>query len=312
MITLEDVRAAHERIKPVVRHTPLIPVQAIKQPLNYSDPLYFKLENLQVGGSFKARGAVNKLYSLPQQQIQRGIVTASGGNHALGVSYAGWLAQAPVRIFLPHNTPQSKADKIAAWGAEVIYEGAVWDDANRAALACAEQDGLAYFHPFADPMVIVGQGTLALEILDTLPQVDTLVVAIGGGGLISGISLTAKALKPDIRIIGVEATGAPTLYESLKADQLVELAEITTTAGTLAPRRSEQINLDIIREHVDDIVLISDDDMIQAARWLWFEMGIAAELSGAAALAAIMTGQVTNAGTTCVLICGAGTDGIPT
>lgn len=312
MITLDDIRTAHSRIQAYIRRTPVIAVHPVKNPPGGVESLYLKLENLQIIGSFKARGAVNKLLSLPQEQIQRGIVTASGGNHGLGVAYAGWLAKAPVKIFLPNSTPQSKANKIAAWGVEVIYEGAVWDDANRAALACAEQEGLAHFHPFADPMVIAGQGTVALEVLDSLPDIETLVVAIGGGGLISGISLAARALKPDIRIIGVEAIGAPTLYESLRANRLVELAEITTVAGTLAPRRSEQINLDIIRQNVDEIVLVTDDDMREAARWLWFEMGIAAELSGAAALAAIMTGKVSIQGITCALVCGAGTDGIPT
>ena len=148
--------------------------------------------------------------------------------------------------------------------------------------------------------------------MEALPQVNTIVVAIGGGGFISGISLVAKALKPDINIIGVEAVGSPTLYESIRSGELVTLSEITTIVGTMAARRSEQINYDIIRQNVDDIVLITDDDMRKAARWLWFEMGLAAELSGAAALAAILTGQIPMQGTICALVCGAGTDGIPT
>lgn len=310
MVNLSDIQAAHQRIQPHIRRTPLVSVRPAKNPIPSAPDLYLKLENMQITGSFKARGAVNKLLSLPHEQVQRGIITASGGNHGLGVAYAGWLAGVPSKIYLPHSTPQIKADKLAGWGAEVIYEGAVWDDANHAALDCAAREGLTYFHPFADPAVIAGQGTVALEILEALPEAGTLVVAIGGGGLISGISLAAKALKPEIRIIGVEAVGAPTLYESLKAGHLIELAEITTVAGTLAPRRSEQINLDMIRQHVDHIVLISDDDMREAALWLWFEMGIAAELSGSAALAAVMTGQVQSKGPVCALVCGAGTDGM--
>ena len=312
MIDLKTIEAAQSRIQPYTRRTPLVAAQPVKQQVGNGTPLYFKLENLQVIGSFKARGAINKLYSLPPEQIKRGLVTASGGNHGLGVAYAGWLAKAPVKIYLPASTPQNKANKIARWGAEVIYEGDVWDDANQAALACAERDGLAYFHPFGDPAVIAGQGTIALEILDTLPNVDTLVVAIGGGGLISGMSIAAKTRKPDIHIIGVEAVGAPTLYESLRANRLVQLDTINTAAGTLAPRRSEQINLDIIRENVDDIVLVTDDEMREAARWLWDEMSIAAELSGAASLAALLTGKIAPHGATCALICGAGTDGIAT
>ena len=305
-----DIQAARERIHPHVRHTPLVAAQAIRQQIESAPNLYLKLENLQVIGSFKARGAVNKLLSLPREQVARGIITASGGNHGMGVAYAGWLANVPVKIYLPHSTPQSKAHKLESWGAKVIYEGAVWDDANRAALACAEQEGLTYFHPFADPLVIAGQGTVGLEILDTLPNVETLVIAIGGGGLISGMSTAVKAVKPDVRVVGVEAVGAPTLYESVRAGHLIELAEITTVAGTLAPRRSEQINLDIIERNVDEIVLITDDDMRAAARWLWFEMGVAAELSGAAALAALMTGKVRSEDAVCALVCGAGTDGM--
>ena len=311
MIKLDDILAAQKHIQPHIRYTPIIPVQVVKQPHGL-DSLFFKLENLQICGSFKARGAVNKLLSLPREQIERGIVTASGGNHGLGVAYAGWIAQAPVRIYLPHSTPQHKAGKLRDWNAEVIYEGAVWDDANRTAMAVAEQENLAYFHPFADPLVIAGQGTIGLEILEVLTDVATVVVAIGGGGLISGISMALKILKPDVKIIGVEATGAPTLHESVKAGHLVELSEITTAAGTLAPRRSEQINLDIIRQNVDEIVLVSDDDMLQAARWLWAEMGIAVELSAAATFAAIQTGQVKTKGPVCALVCGAGVDGVLT
>lgn len=310
MINLADIQAAQARIQPHIRKTPLVKASPVKQTVPSAPQMHLKLENMQIIGSFKARGAVNKLLSTPPEQIARGIITASGGNHGLGVAYAGWLANAPARIYLPNSTPQSKAQKLADWGAEVIYEGAVWDDANRAALAHAEREQLTYFHPFADPAVIAGQGTIGLEIIETLPDVDVIVVAIGGGGLISGICIAVKALKPSVRVIGVEATGAPTLYESLKAGHLIELSQITTVAGTLAPRRSEQINLDIIRQHVGQIVLVSDEDMRDAARWLWFEMGIAAELSGAAALAAILTGQVQSAGSICALVCGAGTDGI--
>ncbi|MBZ0302215.1 MAG: threonine/serine dehydratase [Anaerolineae bacterium] len=310
MIDLDAIRAARQRIQPHIRQTPLVQAAPVRQAFPGAPDLYLKLENMQIIGSFKARGAVNKLLSLPAEQVARGIITASGGNHGLGVAYAGWLANAPARIYLPHSTPESKAQKLINWGAQVTYEGDVWDDANYAALAHAERDGLTYFHPFADPAVIVGQGTVGLEVLDALPQIESIVIAIGGGGLISGISSAIKALKPEVRIIGVEATGAPTLYESLKAGHLIELAEIRTVAGTLAPRRSEQINLDIIQRYVDEIILVSDDDMRAAARWLWFEMGIAAELSGAAALAAVLTGQVQSNGAMCVLVCGAGTDGL--
>jgi threonine dehydratase len=310
-LTLELIKAARLQIAHHVRRTPLMQAIALKQPIPGCQNLWLKLDCLQVTGSFKARGAVNKLLSLPKPTLQRGIVTASGGNHGLAVAYAGWMAQVPATIYLPHNTPTAKAEKLRQWGATVIMAGAVWDEANLAALAQAEQDNLAYFHPFADPFVMAGQGTIAFEILEDLPQVDTLLVAIGGGGLISGISFAAKALHPHIKVVGVEATGAPTLHHSLKAQKIVELASVHTQANTLAPRKTEPINFEIIQNCVDEVVLVSDDQMQEAARWLWFELGIAAELSGAAAIAALQSGTYQPAPheTVCALICGAGTDG---
>jgi len=312
MINLQDIQAAQARIRSYIRHTPLIEAKPVKQSVCQAQSLYLKLECLQICGSFKARGAVNKLLSIPPAQLQRGLVTASGGNHGLGVAYAGWLAKVPVTIYLPQSTPVAKAHMLESWGARVIFEGAVWDEANRAGLQAAEQEGLNYIHPFADPVVIAGQGTLGLEILEDAPDIDMLLVAIGGGGVISGVSIAARSIKPGIKIIGVEPVGAPTLYESVRAGEVVELPQIATTAGVLAPRRSAAINLEIIQKHVDDIVLVTDAEMREAARWLWFEMGVAAELSGAAAVAALLSGKVSPAPSekVCALVCGAGTDGI--
>lgn len=311
-ITLEMVQAARTRIAPHIRVTPIVQAIALKQPVVPCGACWLKLESLQVTGSFKARGAVNTIMTLPPQALQPGVITASGGNHGLAVAYAGWLAQVPAVIYLPDNTPPSKAQKLRQWGAEVIMEGAVWDDANRAALMRAEQENLAYVHPFADPRVIAGQGTLSLEILEALPQVDTLLVAIGGGGLISGISFAAKALRPDMKVIGIEATGAPTLHKSLQAGAIVTLPQVNTLANTLAPRQTEPINFDLIGRYVDTVVLVTDEQMQAAARWLWFEMGVAAELSGAAAIAALQCQAYKPAPdeVVCVLVCGAGTAGL--
>jgi threonine dehydratase len=312
LLELKDIEAARARIQNFVRRTPLIEATPVKNRFWGEASLYLKLECLQITGSFKARGAVSKLRSLAPDQLANGLVTASGGNHGLGVAYAGWLAHVPATIYLSHNTPPIKAQKLESWQAKVIFEGEVWDEANRAALAAAQSQGLCYFHPFADPLVIAGQGTLALEILEEIADIDLLLVAIGGGGLISGISLAAKAINPTIKIIGIEPTGAPTLYQSLQAGYPVELAEIKTVANTLAPRQSAQINYDIIRQNVDEIVLVTDEEMLAASRWLWQEMNVATELSGAAALGALMAGKINteNAKKICVLVCGAGSDGI--
>ncbi len=310
-VSLETIRAAAGRIDGYVRRTPMLAAGPAKHPLAFDGQLSLKLECLQIVGSFKARGASSKLTSLEPAQVRRGLVTASGGNHGLGVAYAGWRADVPARVYLPSSTPEEKAKKIAGWGADVVYHGQVWDEANLQALAAAEAEGLNYVHAFSDPMVIAGQGTVGLEIVEQAPDADVLLVAIGGGGLISGVAVAAKALKPELRIIGVEATGAPTLHASLAAGRLVELERIETEAGTLAPRQSEQINLDIISELVEKIVLIDDDDMRRAARWLWSEFAVATELSGAATVAALEIGAYRPpAGAHVVaLVCGVGSDG---
>lgn len=311
-VTLDDVRQAALRIAGAVRRTPLLRAAPLRQALPIAVELSVKLENLQVTGSFKARGAVNAVRGLPPDRVRRGLITASGGNHGLGVAYAGWLAGVPTTIYLPRNTPPTKARKLEEWGARVVVEGEVWDDANRAALAEADREGQTYVHPFADPAVIAGQGTVALEALADLPEADVLVVPIGGGGLMAGVALTAKALRPETRIVGVEPVGAPTLDVSLRAGHLVELSEITTAANTLAPRRSEELNFAIIRHLVDAVVLVDDAQMRAAARWLWFELGVAAELSGAAATAAVLAGKhdLVRGQRVCAIVSGAGSDGM--
>ncbi|MBX3066511.1 MAG: threonine/serine dehydratase [Anaerolineae bacterium] len=310
--TLTDVYDARSRISGYVRHTPIIAAKPTKTAASRDGSIYLKLECLQVSGSFKARGAVNKLMSLPANDVKRGVIAASGGNHGLGVAYAGWIKKVPVTIYLSGNTPPAKAHKLESWGAQVKIVGEVFDDAQQAALEHAAREGLSYLHPFADRAVIAGQGTVALEMLDDLPDVDVVFVAIGGGGLISGVSMTLKTLHPRTRIVGIEPTGAPTLYESLRAGRVIELPAIHTSVSTLAPRMSAQINFEIIQQYVDDIVLVSDEEMHDAARWLWREMGVAAELSGSAAMAAILTGRakIKPNEKACVLVCGVGTDGI--
>jgi threonine dehydratase len=309
--SITEIRAAAERIRGFVRRTPLLAAAPAREHSELARGLLLKLESLQVTGSFKARGAINAVLTLPAERLQRGIVTASGGNHGLAVAYAGWAVGVPATVFLPRSVAGDKLAKLAAWGAQVVVTGEAWDDSNRAALQHAEAENLAYIHAFADRAVIAGQGTIALEILEQNPDVDTLLVAIGGGGLISGIAIAAKALKPSIRIIGMEPTGAPTLYDSVAAGRLVELTSLETAAVTLAPRRSAELNLAIIRENVERIVLVEDEEMREAARWLWREAGIGAELSGAAAVAALVAGHYQSEADErlCAVVCGAGTDG---
>ncbi|MEE8534714.1 MAG: threonine/serine dehydratase [Kiloniellales bacterium] len=310
-VRLEDIEAAAQRIAGRVRRTPLMAAPPLREAAGPFD-LWLKLENLQVTGSFKPRGATNCLLQLTPEEVARGIITASGGNHGLAVAYAGHRAGTRAVVYLPEGTPGTKIEAIRAWGAEVVVEGSYWDDANEAAKAHGAREGLTYIHPFADPRVIAGQGTVGLEIMQDGPGFDILVVAIGGGGLISGTATAAKALAPGIRVVGVEPVGAPTLKESLAAGEPVTLPAIETAAATLAPRRSAAINLGIVRETVDEIVLVDDAEMRAAARWLWSELGIAAELSGAASMAALLQGRVrpTPGQKVCAIVCGAGRDGL--
>jgi threonine dehydratase len=312
LIAIDDVKAAAGRIAPYVRRTPLVTARCTRENPYPDGELLLKLECLQATGSFKARGATNKLLSLREDEIRRGIVTASGGNHGLAVAYVGWLAKTTATVFVPESVSREKATKIGAWGAKLVVQGRQWHEANRAALDVAARDGLTYFHPFADPSVIAGQGTVALEILEDVPEVDDILVAIGGGGLIGGIALVIKALRPSVRVIGIEPIGSPTLYDSVKAGRVVELKEITTRVPTLACAKTEPINLEIVQGCVDEIVLVGDEEMREAARWLWFEMGLAADLSGAASIAALRSGRVRPAKgrTVCALVCGAGPDGM--
>ena len=310
---LAAFRAAAKRIAGKVRQTPMLPTAPHGPDLDggAGADVLLKLECLQASGSFKARGAMNKLLSLDEAAAAAGLITASGGNHGLAVAWAAKMAGVPASVYLPTSAPSDKAEALRALGADVTVEGAVWDEANAAALEQARAQGLTYVHPFADPAVIAGQGTLGLEILAQAKDVDTVIVAIGGGGLISGVATALKAAKPGVKVVGVEPVGAPTLYESLKAGELVTLSRIETAAGTLAPRRSMPLNYEMIAAAVDAMALVTDAEMRSAARLLWREFGLAVELAGAAAAAALMAGRyVPEPGErVCLIICGKGADG---
>ena len=312
MIDLAAIEDARRRIAPHIRKTPTLPYAQLKDRSPGGPEVTLKLELLQAAGSFKARGAMNRLLTLSDAQRARGIVTASGGNHGLAIARSAHVLGAKATIFLPSNVVADKVAKLKQWGAEVEIVGAIWDDANAAALAHAERTGATYGHPFSDPVVVAGQGTLGLDILDDMPEVDAILVAIGGGGLISGLSTAVKARRPSTRIIGIEPTGSPTLHACLAADRLVALDRLETRVATMSCRQTDQAIFEIARRNVDEIVLVSDDEMETAAKALWFEFGIAADLSGAASLAALQSGRVGFAPgeRVCALVCGAGNDGI--
>ena len=311
MINLDDIRTAADRIAPHVRYTPLLHATNLdRRPTPAS--LWLKLECLQPTGSFKVRGATNRMLATPRAELAGGVVTASGGNHGLAVARAARTGGVPATIFVPTNASPAKIEKLRQYGATVEVVGSVWNETNLHALAFAEQHQAAYFHPFADPLVVAGQGTVALEILEQNPDLDTVLVAIGGGGLISGMAVALKALNPSIHIIGVEPVGAPTFHASLAVGKVVRLEHVTTRVATMACAETDPAVFELSRAAIDEVVLLEDDEMLEAARWLWFELGLAADLSGAAAVAALLSDKVTLAARSnvCALVCGAGPDAL--
>lgn len=312
MIGIEDVEAARARIAPHIRTTPLYEAIHAREALPVAASVVLKLELQQVTGSFKARGAMNRLLGATPDEIAAGIVTASGGNHGLAVARSAYVAGVPAYVYVPETVSLAKVDKMRRWGADVRIVGAEWAISNEAALSHARETGAAYFHPFADPLVVAGQGTLGLEIIDQIEDFDTLVLAIGGGGLVSGLATAIKARRPEVEIVAVEPTGSPTMKASLDADMVVELAELTSQVATMSCRRTDERLFEIARRHVAEVVLVSDEQMLAASQWLWFEHGIAADLAGAASVAALRSGNEIFADKKriCALVCGAGAEGV--
>ena len=310
-MSVEAIKAAVERVRPHIRRTPVLRLEHCSDATIPSGT-HLKLECLQVSGSFKIRGAVNRVKSLSAHAIAKGLVAASGGNHGLATAYMARQSGVPATIFLPTNASPLKEQKLRKLGAEVRYAGAVWDEAHQAATAHARESGAFYMHPFADDAIVSGQGTIGVEMLEQIPDADLYLIAIGGGGLIAGVSQVVKAMKPKARIVGVEPVGSPTLHACFAAGHVVRLPQVTTRVATMACGRTDESIYEIARRHVDDIVLVSDEAMQRAAELLWFEFGIAADLSGAASLAALMAGAVRPKPGERVagLVCGAGVDGL--
>ena len=311
MIALDDIRAAAARIRPHIRRTPVMAATGARGTLPVCAEVTFKLELFQITGSFKARGAMNRLLGADTPVTPAGIVTASGGNHGLAVARTAHVAGVPAVIYVPEGVSPAKVLKMQRWGAEVRVHGADWSLSNIAAQAHAAATGAQYFHPFADPLVMAGQGTIGPELLEQVPDIDTVVIAVGGGGLVSGLGTALKALRPDIRIIAVEPEGAPTLKASLDAGYAVRLPEITCRIPTLSCRQTDPQIVALAQRNVAEVILLPDAAMQAASEWLWFEFGIAADLAGAATAAALRSGHPAfdKSRHICALVCGAGAEG---
>jgi threonine dehydratase len=289
MITKEDITAARDRIRPHVHETPLI---ASTRLGNMAGGIHLRLkcESMQRTGSFKARGALNAMMQLSHAERARGVVTVSAGNHAQALAWAASQVGAECITVMPEGASKTKVEATQGYGGKVeIAPGEKHKAFERAQQIAAE--GRVMVHPFEDPRVAAGQGTVALEILEQHPEVQTVVVPIGGGGLISGMAVAIKHTKPDVRIIGVEPTGAPTMRNSLDAGS-PQTIPVKTVADGLAAPMVGAMTLEATRRYVDDVVLVTDDEILAALRDLLSYSKLLAEPAGAAAVAALMTGKI--------------------
>ncbi len=287
-VTLDDVRAAAATIRGQVIRTPLVPAERLSARLGR--PVYLKLENLQRTGSFKPRGVLTKIAALSPEERARGLVTISAGNHAQALAYAARAAGCRCTVVMPVGAPETKIANTRAYGATVILHP---DRVTLLDRCRAEQEahGYVYVPPFDDPHVIAGQGTVGLEILEDLPDAAALVVPIGGGGLIAGIAVAARALRPDVRLVGVEPEGAPGMTRSLAAGHAVHLDRVETIADGLGAPFAGEICYAIVRDLVDEVVLLSDPEIAAAIPPLVAEAKIVPEPAGAAATAALLAGR---------------------
>ena len=285
MSKIQDFITAKEKLSKVLLKTSLIQSPIFSKEAG--NEVYIKPENLQKTGSFKIRGAYNKITNLSDEEKKKGVIASSAGNHAQGVAYGAKESGIKAVIVMPKSTPLIKVESNKQYGAEVVLHGDVYDDAFKKAKELEEKEGYIFVHPFDDEDVIYGQGTIALEILEELPETDIILVPIGGGGLISGIACAAKILKPEIKIIGVEPDGAASAYEAIKEDKVVELKEANTIADGTAVKKIGNITFEYIKKYVDEIITVSDYELMEAFLLLVEKHKIIAENSGILSLAAL-------------------------
>lgn len=302
--SITDIWRAHDVIRPHVYHTPLLPSRTIGAMCG--GKVWLKAENLQRSGAYKIRGATYKLSRLSAEERERGVIAASAGNHAQGVAIAAAALCIPCTIVMPTSAPLAKVTATQGYGASVVLHGDIYNEAYARAREIQAETGATYIHAFDDPDIIAGQGTLALEVLADLPDVETLVVGIGGGGLISGVALAVKALKPDVRIIGVQAAGAPSMRAALDAGHLVTLPAIATVADGIATKSAGALTFDIVRSLVDDVVTVEEDEIIRAVLLLLERCKLLVEGAGAVSVAALLSGTLDVAGTKTVAVLSGG------
>jgi len=306
-VTIELIQAARARIRDAIYHSPCPYSLSLSRLCNAR--IYCKLDHLQMTGSFKERGARNKLLTMTPEARAAGVIACSAGNHALGLSYHGQLLGVPVTVVMPTFAPLVKVTNCRAFGATVVLHGDSLDAARQLALSIAAERGLTFIGPFEDPQVIAGQGTMGLEILEDVPDVDAVIVPVGGGGLIAGVATAIKALRPATRIIGVESASAPTLRASLDAGKPTRVIPKPTLADGLAVAQIGDINFEIARRLVDDLAVVNEEETALAILRLLELEKMVLEGAGAVPLAAAMRGGLGLEGKKVVLVlCGGNID----
>ena len=288
MLTLDKIYHAAYALKNVARTTDLLRCKSLSNDAN----VYLKAENLQVTGSFKVRGAYYKISQLTEEQKQAGVIACSAGNHAQGVALAASNNGIKAVVCMPDGAPISKVEATKGYGAEVVLVPGVYDDAYNKALELQKEKGYTFVHPFDDEDVIAGQGTIGLEILDQLDNIDAVVVPIGGGGLISGVAFAIKSLKPSIKVYGVQAANAPSMYESVKQKKQITLDTVSTFADGIAVKHPGDLTFEIVNKYVDGIVTVSEDEIAMAILALMEKQKLVSEGAGATAVAAVIANKI--------------------
>jgi threonine dehydratase len=289
-LSLAALEEAYGRVAPHVHHTPLLSSHSLNEATGYDVRL--KAELFQRTGSYKIRGPTNKLPQLTAEEQRRGVVCSSAGNHAQGVALAAARLGIRAVVVMAENATPAKIAATRAYGAEVVLHGKIWDEANEKALQLVREEGLTLVHPFDDPQLIAGQGTLGLEIYEDFPDVDVAVVPIGGGGLISGVATALKLSNPAIRVIGVESAGAPAMQLSLERGYVVTLDRIECAIDGLRVKRVGDITFELVRRYVDEIVTLPDAEIFDALHWVMARCKLVVEGAAAAPVAALLRGLV--------------------
>ena len=302
MLTLDNIYRASYVLKDVIRKTSVI----YAPKLNSKTNIYLKTENLQITGSFKVRGAYYKMSTLTKEEKERGVVACSAGNHAQGVALAAQKSGIKATICLPDGAPISKVEATKSYGADVCLVEGVYDDAYNKALELRDNCGYTFIHPFNDDDVIAGQGTIGLEIIDQVKDLDAVFVPIGGGGLISGVAFAIKSLNPNVKVYGVQAAGAPSMKKSIENGYIDELKSVSTIADGIAVKKPGNITFEMCQKYVDEVVTVTDDEISAAILALMEQHKLVTEGAGATAVAAAMFNKVNVEGKNVVCILSGG------